>query len=123
MPNKIWKIPANIIIVKAISTLFSALLADTPAKTVAITTVIGPVGPEICEGVPPKRAAKKPTKIAPYNPAIAPAPEETPKASARGKATTAAVMPPKRSPRMFFECNPLTSCIKNLNNFKVKIND
>ena len=34
-------------------------------NTVAITTVMGPVGPEICEGVPPNKAAKKPTKIAP----------------------------------------------------------
>ena len=60
----------------------------------AVTTVIGPVGPETCAGVPPNSAAKKPTKIAPYMPATGPAPEATPKASARGSATTAAVMPP-----------------------------
>ena len=30
--------------------------ANTPAKT----TIIGPVGPEICEGVPPNSAAKNP---------------------------------------------------------------
>ena len=54
-------------------------------KMSAITTVIGPVGPEICDGVPPNNAAKKPTNIAPYSPAIGPAPEETPKASANGK--------------------------------------
>ena len=45
--------------------------ANTPAKT----TIIGPVGPEIWEGVPPKSAAKKPTSIAPYTPAMGPAPE------------------------------------------------
>ena len=40
-------------------------LAIKVLKTVAIITVMGPVGPVICEGVPPKRAAKKPTKMAP----------------------------------------------------------
>ena len=60
----------------------------------ALTTVIGPVGPETCAGVPPKSAAKKPTKMAPYMPATGPAPEATPKASASGSATTAAVTPP-----------------------------
>jgi len=60
----------------------------------AMTTVIGPVGPETCERVPPNTAAKNPTKIAPYSPASGPAPEATPKASARGRATTAAVRPP-----------------------------
>ena len=69
------------------------------AKTPAKTTIIGPVGPEICEGVPPNRAAKKPTNIAPYTPAIGPAPEASPKARARGSATTPAVRPPKMSPR------------------------
>jgi hypothetical protein len=64
-----------------------------------VTAVIGAVGPEICVLVPPKRAAKKLIKIAPYNPALGPIPELTPKASARGSATTPAVMPPKRSPR------------------------
>jgi hypothetical protein len=33
-----------------------------------MTTVIGPVGPEICDPVPPKTAAKNPTAIAPYSP-------------------------------------------------------
>jgi len=41
-------------------------------------TFIGPVGPETCEGVPPKSAAKNPTKIAPYIPAMGPTPEATP---------------------------------------------
>jgi hypothetical protein len=64
-----------------------------------MTTVIGPVGPETCAGVPPNIAAKNPQAIAPYRPAIAPAPEATPNASANGRATTAAVNPPKISPR------------------------
>jgi len=58
------------------------------------------VGPDTWALVPPKTAAKKPTAIAPYRPAIAPIPEVTPKASARGRATTAAVIPPKMSPRI-----------------------
>ena len=79
---------------------------------VAITTVMGPVGPEIWEGVPPNRAAKNPTKIAPYRPAVAPpsAPDETPKARANGKATMAAVMPPKKSPRKFLKWRPWKRC-------------
>ena len=64
-----------------------------------MTTVIGPVGSEIKVGVPPNKAAKKPTQTAPYNPAIGPAPEATPKASARGNETIAAVKPPNISPR------------------------
>ena len=53
--------------------------------------VIGPVGPEICAGVPPNSDANRPTQTAPYSPAIGPAPDATPKASANGKATIAAV--------------------------------
>mmetsp|Transcript_12739 Transcript_12739/g.39351 ORF Transcript_12739/g.39351 Transcript_12739/m.39351 type:complete len:451 (-) Transcript_12739:274-1626(-) len=63
------------------------------ATTSAMTTAIGPVGPVTCAGVPPKSAAKKPEKIAPYRPAKAPAPLVTPKAMARGRATTAVVTP------------------------------
>ena len=65
-------------------------------------TVIGPVGPDTWVGVPPNRAARKPSTMAPVSPAIGPAPEATPKASARGRATTAAVRPPVRSPRQWF---------------------
>jgi hypothetical protein len=59
------------------------------------------VGPEICVDVPPNSAAKKLIKIAPYKPALGPSPDATPKAKARGRATTPAVIPPKRSPRIF----------------------
>ena len=65
----------------------------------AMATAIGPVGPEICERVPPKTAAKNPTAIAPYSPATAPRPDASPNASPTGSPTTAAVTPPKRSPR------------------------
>lgn len=41
----------------------------------AATTVIGPVGPVTCAGVPPNSAARKPANIAPYNPANGPAPK------------------------------------------------
>ena len=68
------------------------------AMTAVIITVIGPVGSEIRLGVPPNKAAKNPTKMAPHNPAEAPAPEAIPSAKAKGKATTAAVRPPKTSP-------------------------
>jgi hypothetical protein len=51
--------------------------------------------------VPPKSAAKKLINIAPYNPALGPSPELTPKASASGRATIPAVIPPKRSPLKF----------------------
>ena len=78
------------------------------AMNSVITTVMGPVGPVIWDGVPPNRAAKMPVKIAPYMPAAAPrarasgvpmvAKAETPKARARGRAITAAEMPPDISP-------------------------
>jgi hypothetical protein len=51
--------------VKAIARPFSGSLAVNPARIEVITTVIGPVGSEIRVGVPPKRAAKKPTHTAP----------------------------------------------------------
>ena len=65
--------------------------------------VIGPVGPDTCEGVPPKIAAKKPVIIAPYSPASAPAPEASPIARAKGNATMAAVIPPVISPLILFK--------------------
>ena len=64
-----------------------------------LTAVMGAVGPEIWVGVPPKKAAKKLTKMAPYSPAVGPRPELTPKARAKGRATIPAVSPPKKSPR------------------------
>ena len=59
--------------------------------------------------MPPNKAAKKPTTTAPYKPYIAPPGPKAafPKASARGKATTAAVIPPKISPLIFLRLNPL----------------
>jgi hypothetical protein len=43
----------------------SARLVAWLATTAAVTTVIGPVGPETWAGVPPNRLAKKPTAMAP----------------------------------------------------------
>lgn len=43
----------------------SGRLSAYSVTIAAITTVIGPVGPETCALVPPKMAAKKPTAIAP----------------------------------------------------------
>ena len=42
--------------------------AAKPATTPATVTLIGPVGPLTCAGVPPKSAAKNPTTTAPYKP-------------------------------------------------------
>jgi len=69
-----------------------------PPITTILKAVIGAVGPDIWVFVPPKRAAKKLINIAPYNPALGPSPELTPKASAKGKATIPAVIPPNKSP-------------------------
>ena len=77
----------------------SARLSAWLVTMTAIATDIGAVGPDICERVPPNTATKKQTEIAPYIPAIAPRPDATPKARASGSPTTAAVTPPKRSPR------------------------
>ena len=87
-------------------------VAIIPAITTILTAVIGAVGPDICVFVPPKSAAKKLTKIAPYKPALGPNPELTPKASANGKATIPAVIPPNKSP---------LKCLKS-NKFFIKIN-
>ena len=64
----------------------------------AMATVIDGVGPDICDLVPPNADAKKPTAMAPYNPAAAPRPDAMPKANATGSATTVEVSPPNRSP-------------------------
>ena len=63
------------------------------------TTVIGPVGSEIKVGVPPKRDAPKPMITAPHSPGAGSPVAATPKARAIGRAITAAVTPPKASPR------------------------
>ncbi len=55
--------------------------AKLPAWFVTMTamaTDIGPVGLDMRHRAPPNTAAKKPTAIAPYIPAIAPKPEVTP---------------------------------------------
>ena len=65
----------------------------------AMATVMEGAGPEMTVRVPPNSAAKKPTAIAPYRPAAAPMPDATPKESAKGRATTVEVTPPKISPR------------------------
>jgi hypothetical protein len=69
----------------------------------AVITVMGPVGPLICDGVPPNTAAKNPKKMAPYNPAAGPRPDCTPNARANGNATIPAVKPPKKSPFVIFK--------------------
>ncbi len=89
------------------------------AMNSVITTVMGPVGPVIWEAVPPKRDAKIPVNMAPYSPAAAPmamasgvpigAKAETPNARARGKAITAADMPPEISPFTLLSISYLSS--------------
>ena len=99
-PKSTWNKPVNAKVKSMVVRAFSKLpnVAIVAEITVAETTVIGPVGPLTWVFVPPKRAAKNPRKIAPYKPAFTPNPDCTPKASARGNATTPAVKPPKRSP-------------------------
>ena len=63
----------------------------------AMITVMGPVGPEICNGVPPNKEAINPKTIAPMRPAVGPKPEAIPNAKANGNATIAEVNPPKIS--------------------------
>ena len=59
-PSIIWNIPASRIDAK-----IKLVLLEWAAKTDAITTVKGPVGPDTWVGVPPKIAASIPTIIAP----------------------------------------------------------
>lgn len=100
-PNPTCNNPESIKTAKIIGNAFPtspSLEAISEAITTILSAVMGAVGPEICVLVPPKRAAKKLKKIAPYNPAVGPRPEETPKASANGNAIIPAVIPPKTSP-------------------------
>ena len=103
-PNPTWTNPANKKTVKMYGKALvtsPSCVAIIPAITTILTAVIGAVGPEICVGVPPKKAAKKLIKIAPYKPALGPKPDDTPNANASGKATIPAVIPPKASPFKF----------------------
>ncbi len=54
---------------------------------------MAPVGPETCTSEPPRKPATNPATIAVVSPAAAPSPVVMPKASARGRATTATVRP------------------------------
>ena len=103
-PKPICIKPANRKTVRIAGSAFSmlpSLAAIIPAITTILTAVIGAVGPDIWVFVPPKSAAKKLMKIAPYNPALGPSPEDTPNANANGNATIPAVIPPKASPLIF----------------------
>ena len=75
------------------------------------TTVIAPVGPEICALVPPKIEVRIPVQMAPYTPAAAPAPESTPKLNASGNATNATEIPPMISP---FKVGRISRCTYEL---------
>ncbi len=59
-PSAIWIRPAITAIVNA-----SARLSACVVTITAMATAIGPVGPEICDRVPPNTAAKNPTAMAP----------------------------------------------------------
>ena len=74
-PKRIWNNPQNIpAIAIDMSTVEKLPLLAVHAALIrdAVMTVIGPVGPEICECVPPNKAAKKPSNVAPIKPANAP---------------------------------------------------
>ena len=93
-PRSIWSRPPRT------TTVSASVRSDAwVVRMTVMATVIGAVGPEIWDLVPPNTAAKKPTAIAPWRPATAPMPEATPSARATGRATTVAVNAPNRSPR------------------------
>ena len=92
-PSPICIRPANMTMVNASPSVLECWVMMT-----AIATVIGGVGLDICVGVPPNTAAKKPTAMALYKPAMGPSPDAMPKANATGRATMAAVTPPNTSP-------------------------
>ena len=67
-PNPICITPANkkTVSIEGNACITSPSLSATiPAMTTILTAVIGAVGPEICVLVPPNKAAKKLTNIAP----------------------------------------------------------
>src|SRR5574344_2945863 len=76
MPKRIWKTPHKIaasdMLMMTVSMLLGCDVAHTVEMRVAEMTVMGPVGPLICEGVPPNIEAKKPSNMAPVSPAKAP---------------------------------------------------
>ena len=90
-------IPAPSTTAKAMARPFSGCAAISWVTTAVMTTVIGPVGSEISVRVPPKRA-EEPDHDRPIETGLAPAPDATPKARAKGSEMTAVVNPPKRSP-------------------------
>ena len=96
--------PARITTVKAMAMAvsLSGAVAVRLRITEVKTTVIGPVGSEIKVGVPPNREATRPMITAPQRPGAGSPVAATPKAKAIGRATTAAVSPPKASPRRLF---------------------
>ena len=58
---------------------------------------MAPVGPEIWKDAPDSSPMTMPPMMAVTSPAAGVAPEDTPKASARGSATAATVTPERRS--------------------------
>ena len=114
-PKSIWKSPQKMpdsdIVMSTVDRL-PPEAAHAPLTRPAVMTVMGPVGPLICDGVPPNKAAKKPSSVAPTRPANAPIlaadgslmPPKAwmPNAKASGKATIPAVIPPVMSPLRFF---------------------
>ena len=71
IPKSIWKIPQKMAAsaMESITSEMLPLLAvQAPVTRVAVTTVMGPVGPEIWLWVPPKREAKNPRSMAPVRP-------------------------------------------------------
>ena len=100
-PSKIWIKPAARKIARINPRPASRLQvwSITCAMINALTTVMGPVGVLIKVCVPPNSADIKPSAMAQYSPAVAPRPDCTPNANAKGRVTTPAVIPPNKSPR------------------------
>ena len=94
----------------AMAVALSGAVAVKLRITEVNTTVIGPVGSEISVGVPPKSDATRPMITAPQRPGAGSPVAATPKASAMGRATTAAVKPPKASPRRLLALIRFSKC-------------
>ncbi len=89
--------PIRITITPAITASSGTCWTPCWAITGSNTTVIAPVGPEICRWLPPNTAATMPATTAVIRPAAAPTPDATPKPSASGNATMPTVTPASRS--------------------------
>ena len=99
---KLTSLPRRSSPASRITTPAARLATNTPCRPYCATMVIrmalmAPVGPEIWKDAPDSSPMTMPPMMAVTSPAAGVAPEDTPKASARGSATAATVTPERRS--------------------------